>query len=377
MKRIGSVTDLTGSQLLRVPPHPLDALTFGLRVLEQGTAAWNERFRERIAPAMLSGVSAHAVVSQPSLAAAGTGLLLGAHAHAAGWGFPVGGSQAIADALADDLLAHGGRIVLETEVTGPADLEPSRVTLLDTSPAFLDQFAGGRLPARYRRALQRFPRGNGVAKVDFALSAPVPWTNPDVALAPTVHLGGSRGAIARSEREVSRGRIPSSPFVLVTQPSILDDTRAPRGKHTLWAYVHVPAGSIYDPTEAITRQIERVAAGVPRRGAGEFDDDGTRRRGEQPERRGRGDHGRHRQRVPAGRPAGAFADTVGHAGRRAVPVLGVDPAGAFGAGDERVVRGTARGAHPLRHRRGARRPGARPLTLSAGAAAPVTSGRTT
>ena len=258
---IESVTDFTGSQLLRVPPHPLDALAFGLRVLEQGTPAWNERFRERVAPAMLSGVSAHAVVSQPSLAAAGTGLLLGAHAHAAGWGFPVGGSQAIADALADDLLAHGGRIVLDTEVASPADLEPSRVTVLDTSTEFLARFAGDRLPAGYRRALRRFPRGAAVAKVDFALSAPVPWTNPDVALAPTVHLGGSRGAIARSEREVSRGRIPSSPFVLLTQPSILDDTRAPRGKHTLWAYMHVPAGSIYDPTEAITRQVERVAPG--------------------------------------------------------------------------------------------------------------------
>ncbi|WP_345761164.1 phytoene desaturase family protein [Diaminobutyricibacter sp. McL0608] len=259
--RIASVTDFTGSQLLRIPPHPFDALVFGLRVLEQGTPAWNERFRERIAPAMLSGVSAHAIVAQPSLAAAGTGLLLGAHAHAAGWGFPVGGSQAIADALADDLRAHGGRIVLDTDVGSPADLEPSRVTLLDTSPEFLAGFAGDRLPAGYQRALRRFPRGPGVAKVDFALSEPVPWTNPDVALAPTVHLGGSRGAIARSEREVLHGRIPSSPFVLVTQPSILDDTRAPAGKHTLWAYVHVPAGSIYDPTEAITRQVERVAPG--------------------------------------------------------------------------------------------------------------------
>lgn len=261
LSNIEALTDFTGSQLLRIPPHPGVALEYGLRVLEQGTPAWNERFRERVAPALLSGVSGHVVGTLPSLASAGAGLLLGAHAHAAGWGFPIGGSQSIADALADDFVAHGGRIVLDTEVAGPADLEPSRVTLLDTSPEFLARFAGDRLPESYRRRLGRYRRAAGVAKVDFALSAPVPWTNPEVGLAPTVHLGGSRGAIARSERAVAAGRIPEAPYALVTQPSVLDSTRAPAGKHTLWAYMHVPRGSIYDPTEAVIRQLERVAPG--------------------------------------------------------------------------------------------------------------------
>jgi phytoene dehydrogenase-like protein len=230
-------------------------------VLEQGSPAWNARFRDDVAPAMLTGVAAHTNGRMPSLATAGAGLLLGTHAHAAGWGLPVGGSQLIADALADDFRAHGGRILLDHDVRSPGDIEPAHVTLLDTSPEFLSAFAGDRLPPRYRRRLLRFRRGNGVAKVDFALDGPVPWANPDVSLAPTVHLGGSRAQIAAGENAVVRGRIPDAPYVLVTQPSILDGSRAPAGKQVLWAYIHVPLNSSVDATELVTRQVERFAPG--------------------------------------------------------------------------------------------------------------------
>ena len=258
VRRVDGVVDFTGSQLLRVPRDPIAALRYGLRALEQGTALGDLRFRGEAAPAMLTGVAAHASGRQPSLAPAGAGLLLATHAHAAGWGFPVGGSQAIADALVADLLAHGGTVETGVPVDSLAQLEPSRATLLDTSPKLL---LSGELPARYRRALGRYRYGPGVAKVDFALDGPVPWSNAEVRRAPTVHLGGTRAEIAASENAVVRGSVAGHPYVLVTQPSVLDVTRAPEGKHVLWAYIHVPSGSTLDATELVTAQVERYAPG--------------------------------------------------------------------------------------------------------------------
>ncbi|MHA6670192.1 phytoene desaturase family protein [Homoserinimonas sp. A447] len=258
LKRLPEIVDFTGSTLLRVPPHPLATLSYGLRTLEQGSPLWNARFREDVAPAMLTGVAAHAAGRQPSLATAGAGLLLAMHAHGGGWGFPAGGSQAIADVMVADLLEHGGSVETGVMVESLAELEPTRVTLLDTSTKLL---LDADLPSGYRRALKRFRYGSGVAKVDFALSGPVPWTNPDVRLAPTVHLGGTRAEIAAGESAVARGRVPSHPYVLVTQPSVLDASRAPAGQHVLWAYIHVPKGSEADATELVTSQVERFAPG--------------------------------------------------------------------------------------------------------------------
>lgn len=261
VERIERVTDFTGSTLLRVPPHPFTAFAYGLRALDQGTSGWNGRFRGAAAPALFTGVAAHANVPLPSLGGAGAGLLLAAHGHAAGWGLPIGGTQRIADALAADLRAHGGEIATGVDVGSPADLEPSTVTLLDTSAAFLDRFAGDRLPAGYRRALRSQRRGAGVAKLDLALSAPVPWADPALAAAPTVHVGGTRAEIVASELAVARGRVADEPYVLVVQPTVADPTRAPAGRHVLWAYLHVPNGSPVDPTERILRQVERFAPG--------------------------------------------------------------------------------------------------------------------
>ena len=260
VNRLDGIVAFTGNQLLRWPDDPVAALRYGLDVLALGTMLGRARLLPDAA-ALFAGVAAHAGGRQPSLATAGAGLLLAAHGHARGWGYPVGGSQAIADALLADVAAHGGSLRLGTEVGSIGDLEPARVTVLDTSPAFLATFAGRALPPGYRRALGRYRYGCGVAKVDFALSGPVPWANQAISLAPTVHLGGSREEVAAAERMVASGRVAEHPFVLVTQPSVLDDTRAPAGHQVLWAYTHVPRGSDRDMTDAIVRRIERFAPG--------------------------------------------------------------------------------------------------------------------
>jgi len=264
LRLLDGVTDFTQHQLLRMPRNPLAALVYGLRTLEQGSPLWNLRFREDVAPAMISGVNAHSIGKMPRLSTSGAGMLLGAHAHARGWPVPLGGSQAIADAMAADLLAHGGEIILDTTISSLAEARAetgARAVLLDVSAAALARIAGPELPAEYLRRLAAFKYGNAVCKVDFALSGPVPWANPELAMAPTLHLGGSRAALARSEAEVAAGRHPANPYVLVSQPGPYDPGRAPAGKQVLWSYTHVPAGSTVDMAEAVTSQIERFAPG--------------------------------------------------------------------------------------------------------------------
>ena len=255
------LAQFTGSQLLQLPRDPKLALQFGLRALEQGTIGWNARFIEQVAPALLSGVAAHAIRPLPSLATAGAALSLGTYAHADGWPIPVGGSQAIIDAMADDLRMHGGEITTEADISSLGDLPSSRAVLMDVTPRALARIAADRLPDSYRRRLGRFRYGSGAAKVDFALSGPVPWAVPELARAGALHLGGTRAEIAASEAEVASGRHSSNPYVLVSQPSAHDPGRAPAGRHTLWTYTHVPRGSSLDQTEAVTRQIERFAPG--------------------------------------------------------------------------------------------------------------------
>ncbi|WP_279367504.1 phytoene desaturase family protein [Microbacterium testaceum] len=255
------VADFTGNALLRVPGDPLAAFFFGIRALEQGGPWWNARFREEIAPSMITGVSAHTILHQPSIAAGGAGLVLATYGHGRGWPIPVGGSQSIADAMIDDIRAHGGVLHAGAEVTSLDELPPARAVLLDTTPRSLIRLAGDRMPSVYRHVLERFRYGGGVAKVDFALSDPVPWAHADVARAGTVHIGGTRAEIAAAENAVARGDLPDAPYVLAAQPTLFDPTRAPEGKHVLWAYTHVPSGSPADREEAVVRQIERFAPG--------------------------------------------------------------------------------------------------------------------
>ncbi|MEV7635021.1 NAD(P)/FAD-dependent oxidoreductase [Pseudarthrobacter enclensis] len=259
--RIDGIMDFTQNQLLRIPRDPLAAAIFGLRTAEQGTPLWNLRFREDKAPALLAGVASHPISHQPSLAAAGAGLMLSALGHAQGWPIPRGGSMAIAESLAQDIRAHGGTIHTSTPVDRLADLPSARATLLNVSPRGLARMAGDSLPARYRSSLESFRYGNGACKVDFILSGPVPWQAAGLADAGTVHVGGTREELARSENDVAAGRHPERPYVLVSQPSRFDSGRAPDGRQTLWTYCHVPAGSTRDMTAAVTAQLERYAPG--------------------------------------------------------------------------------------------------------------------
>ncbi|SDS53249.1 Phytoene dehydrogenase-related protein [Pseudarthrobacter equi] len=261
VSRTADIMDFTQDQLLRIPRNPLAAGIFGARTAEQGSFLWNLRFREDKAPALLSGVAAHAISHQPSLAASGAGLMLGALGHAGGWPIPVGGSAAIAAALAQDIRDNGGLIHTDTPVDRLTDLPPARASLLNVSPRGFAGMAGDALPPRYRSSLESFRYGNGSCKVDFILSGPVPWQAAGLADAGTVHVGGTREELARSENEVTAGKHPDRPYVLVAQPSRFDATRAPAGRHTLWTYCHVPAGSTKDMTEAVTAQLERFAPG--------------------------------------------------------------------------------------------------------------------
>ena len=261
LQRLEGVMDVALNQLLRIPSDPVAAAVFGLRTLEQGTRLWDARFREDLAPALLTGVAAHAVAPLPTLPAAGAGLVLGALGHAGGWPIPVGGSASIAQAMIADIEAHGGRIRTGTRIDALTDLPPSRATLFDVAPPGLLRIAGNRLPARYRRALEDYRFGNGACKVDYILSGPVPWAAPELADAGTVHVGGTRAETAEAEHLVASGQHPERPYVLVSQPSTFDAGRAPAGRHILWTYCHVPAGSTVDMGDAVTAQLERFAPG--------------------------------------------------------------------------------------------------------------------
>ncbi|MDQ0754743.1 NAD(P)/FAD-dependent oxidoreductase [Arthrobacter sp. B3I4] len=259
--RVEGVADVALNQLFRIPRQPFAAAVFGLRTLEQGSPLWDIRFREELAPALLTGVAAHAVAPLPTLPAAGAGLLLGALGHAGGWPIPIGGSAAIAGAMVADIEAHGGVVETGTRIGSLAELPAVRATLLDVAPTGLLRIADGRLPPGYRRALESFGFGNAACKVDFILSGPVPWAAPELADAGTIHVGGTRAETAEAEHLVAAGRHPERPYVLVSQPSRFDPGRAPAGRCILWTYCHVPAGSTVDMGDAVMDQLERFAPG--------------------------------------------------------------------------------------------------------------------
>jgi phytoene dehydrogenase-like protein len=189
------------------------------------------------------------------------GLLFTTLAHALGWPVVEGGSDRVVDALVAEVEALDGRIVTGQWVRSLEELPPARATVLDVTPRQLLAVAAGRLPSRYRRDLERFRYGPGVCKVDWALAGPVPWEAKDGREAVTLHVGGTFAEVAQAEADVAAGRHPDRPFCLVTQPCVVDPSRAPAEQHTLWAYCHVPNGSNVDMTERIEAQIERFAPG--------------------------------------------------------------------------------------------------------------------
>ena len=247
--------------MLHIPERPLLLGRFGLRSFWSTTALARRCFKSDPPRALLAGLAAHSFLPLERIPSAAFGLMLAFLAHAVGWPFPRGGSQAISNALATILSELGGEVFTGFAVESLAQLPPARVVLLDLTPQYVLRLAGDRLPASYRNALSRFRYGPGVFKIDYALNAPIPWSATECTSAGTVHVGGSLEEIASSEREVSHGKHPAKPFVLLAQPTLFDPTRAPTNKHVAWAYCHVPAGSQVDMTQPIENQIERFAPG--------------------------------------------------------------------------------------------------------------------
>jgi phytoene dehydrogenase-like protein len=243
-----------------LPPHPLLLAAFGpLAVLPVTVLA--RRFRGDLARGLLAGMSAHVTAPLSAPVTGGIGLMFALAGHAVGWPIPRGGTQALSDALAALLTSLGGTIHTGHPVRTLAELPAARAYLFDTSPEHLAAIAGSRLPPAYRRRLRHYGRGPGVFKLDYALSGPVPWTAEAARRAGTVHLGGRLPDIGAALREVHQGRAPGRPFLITSQPTVFDPTRAPDGKHTFWVYCQVPNGWDRDHTEAIETQIERFAPG--------------------------------------------------------------------------------------------------------------------
>jgi phytoene dehydrogenase-like protein len=246
---------------LGVPKHPLVAARFGLHAMRSAAGFARGAFAGERARALFAGIAGHGMLPLDMVPSAAFGLVLGALAHAVGWVMPRGGAQRISDALAAHLRSLGGEIITGTPVRSLDELPPARAVLCDLSPRPLLRIAGERLPQAYRRKLERYRYGMAAFKVDWALDAPIPWRAEACARAGTVHLGGTLEEIARCEREVWEGRPSDRPYVLLVQPTLFDPSRAPAGKHTVWAYCHVPNGSTTDMLSRIEQQIERFAPG--------------------------------------------------------------------------------------------------------------------
>jgi phytoene dehydrogenase-like protein len=241
--------------------RPVLMASFGVAATRSAAGLARARFAGPRARAMFAGAAAHSMVPLEFAATAGYGLGLVVAAHAVGWPVVRGGSQRLADALGSYFTSLGGEIVTGQRIDSLAQLPASRTVLCDITPRQFGRIAGETLPAAYRQKLERFRYGPGVFKMDWALNAPVPWRAKECARAGTIHLGGTLDEIAASERASWRGAVPDKPYVLAVQPTVFDPSRAPAGKHTLWAYCHVPHGSTADMTAAIENQIERFAPG--------------------------------------------------------------------------------------------------------------------
>ena len=246
---------------LRAPRRPSTMIRFGLSAM-RSARGFVRMFRTERARALFGGCAAHSFLALEDPFSAAFGLVLQIAAHVVGWPIPRGGSQAIVDALVLDLRSLGVTIETGHPVASLAELPPARAVLFDVAPRSMARIAGDALPALYRRRLERFRHGPGVFKLDLALDGPIPWRAAACARAGTVHVGGTFEELSESERAMARGEHAKRPYVLVVQSSVFDATRAPHGKHTAWAYCHVPAGSTADRSEIILAQIERFAPGL-------------------------------------------------------------------------------------------------------------------
>jgi phytoene dehydrogenase-like protein len=245
---------------LKFPAHPILMAKFGIKAL-QSARQISTKFGTEKAKGLWAGMTAHAIQPLTNLSTAAIGMVLSAVGHVHGWPVPKGGSQNVADALAAYFVALGGKIQTGNMVQSLEELPAAKTILLDVTPAQLLKIAGDKLSSLYRWQLKRYRYGMGVFKIDWALSAPIPFTAINCRRAGTVHLGNTFAEIARTEQQTADGIHPEKPFVLLAQPSVFDASRAPAGKHTAWAYCHVPQGSAKDMSAAIENQVERFAPG--------------------------------------------------------------------------------------------------------------------
>lgn len=266
---VGDVADRWGNleesilgPILSWPRHPLDLVRFGLKALLP-MAATAARLRTEEAAALLAGCAAHSFVPLSRPLTTAFALTLTATGHRYGWPFARGGSQSLANALAAHLEELGGKIETGRRITDLAELPRSRVVLADVSPPTLARLLENRVPEAFLRRYRRFRYGPAAFKIDYALTEPVPWANPDLKRAGTIHLGGTASDIAAAESATWRGIAAARPFTLVCQPSLFDPTRGDGGHHTLWVYAHVPHGSTADFVDRIEKSITELAPGFP------------------------------------------------------------------------------------------------------------------
>jgi phytoene dehydrogenase-like protein len=245
---------------LHFPKEPLAMAKFGLNALQPATLL-AKRFKTMEAKGLFAGMAAHAIQPLNNIATSAIGLVLMANAHLGGWPIPKGGSQQIANALASYFLSLGGKIQTDTYVTSLQQLPSAHAVLFDITPKQLLQIAGHKFSPIYKWQLERYRYGDGVFKIDWALDTPIPFTANYCRKAGTVHIGGTLEEIVASEKAPANGQHSDKPYVLLAQQSLLDPSRAPEGKHTAWAYCHVPNGSTKDMTAIIENQVERFAPG--------------------------------------------------------------------------------------------------------------------
>lgn len=241
--------------------HPLLLARFGMHAM-RSIDGLNRRFRGERARTLFAGMAGHSMLPLDTMPSASVALVLAAAGHDGGWPFPRGGTQSLADALANYLKSLGGEIILNTRVTSLDELPAARAVLCDITPRQFLQIAADRLPPRYARLLRQYRYNRmGAFKVDWALSAPVPWRARETARAATVHLGASTAEIAASERAAWNGQVSERPYMIMAQHTLSDPTRAPAGQHTLWGYCHVPFASEHDMLGRMEAQVERFAPG--------------------------------------------------------------------------------------------------------------------
>lgn len=245
----------------RLPRHLMTHLRFDPKAVRSAEGLARSTFAGPKARGLFAGLAGHSIMPLDKAATAAFGLVLGILGHEVGWPIPRGGAARFSEALAYYLTELGGEIVTGCRVTGMADLPPAQAVLFDLAPRQILQIAGDRLPSGYQGKLNGYRHGPGVFKIDWALDGPIPWRAEACRRAGTVHVGGTLEEIAAAEKAVWEGKHPARPYVLLAQQSLFDNTRAPAGKHTAWAYCHVPNGSTEDMSEAIAGQIERFAPG--------------------------------------------------------------------------------------------------------------------